>query len=404
MLDFAARFAHEGHVPEAKHVERCQQCRNDPDKPKKLAARSLKKCRVEDGVFGEKAGEGREPGDGQHSRGHGPESDWQFFAQAAHLAQVLLATHGVNDGAGGEEEQRLEERVHDQMEDGCRVGRDAAGKEHVAELRDGGVGEYALDVVLDKADGGGEESRGCTDDGNRPERNGRAVKEKMRARNHVDAGSDHGGGVDERGDGRGAFHGVGQPDVERELRALAGSADQQAETDDGQNGSVPIGRNREPDSDVGETEGAEGGEYEEDSNEESEVSNAVDDEGLLARIGRGFAVEVKADEEIGREADALPADKHEEKVAGEDQDGHEEEKEIKKAEVTGVAGLVLHVADGIDVDQEADAGNNQKHDGRKLVEDKGEIDMKRADGEPRIRESFGSGQCERGDLAAVWTA
>ena len=60
----------------------------------------------------------------------------------------------------------------------------------------------------------------------RPERDGRAIKEQMRAGDHVDAGGDHGGGVDERGDGRGAFHGVGQPDVERKLRAFAGGADQ----------------------------------------------------------------------------------------------------------------------------------------------------------------------------------
>ena len=66
------------------------------------------------------------------------------------------------------------------------------------------------------------------------EREGRAVEEEMRAGDHVDAGGDHGGGVDERGDRRGAFHGVGQPDVERKLRAFAGSADQQAEADDGE--------------------------------------------------------------------------------------------------------------------------------------------------------------------------
>jgi hypothetical protein len=58
-----------------------------------------------------------ESGDSEDARGHGPESDGKFGAQAAHLAQVLLAAHGVDDGAGGEEEQRLEERVHDEMED-----------------------------------------------------------------------------------------------------------------------------------------------------------------------------------------------------------------------------------------------------------------------------------------------
>ncbi len=173
-----------------------------------------------------KPAKGGNPAMAKTADGHGPEGDGKFLAQAAHLAHVLLAAHGVNDGAGGKEEQGLEECVRDEMEDGRRVGGDAAGEEHVAELRDGGVGEHALDVVLDEADGGGEESRGGADDGDHGEREGRAIKEEMRAGDHVDAGSDHGGGVDERGDGRGAFHGVGQPDVERKLRAFAGSAEQ----------------------------------------------------------------------------------------------------------------------------------------------------------------------------------
>ena len=175
--------------------------------------------------FEKKPAKGEEAGDGEDGRGHGPEGDGEFLAQAAHLAHVLLAAEGVNDGAGGEEEQRLEEGVGDEVEDGGGVGRDAAAEEHVAELRDGGVGEHALDVVLDQGDGGGEEGSGCADDGDDAEREGRAVEEDMGAGDHVDAGGDHGGGVDERGDGRGAFHGVGQPDVERELRAFAGGAE-----------------------------------------------------------------------------------------------------------------------------------------------------------------------------------
>ena len=40
------------------------------------------------------AGEGREAGDGEDGRGHGPEGDGEFFAQAAHFAHILLAAHG----------------------------------------------------------------------------------------------------------------------------------------------------------------------------------------------------------------------------------------------------------------------------------------------------------------------
>ena len=104
---------------------------------------------------------------------------------------------------------------------------------------------------------------------------------------------------------------------------------------------------------------------EEDADEEAEVADAVDDEGLFAGVGGGVALEVEADEQVGRETDALPADKHEQEVAGEDQDGHEKEEEIEVAEVARVAGVVAHVADGVDVDEEADAGDDEQHDQRK---------------------------------------
>ena len=87
-----------------------------------------------------------------------------YLPQAAHLAHVLLAAERVNHRARAEEEQRLEERVRHQVEHAGAVRADAAGQQHVAELRDGRVGEHALDVVLHHADGRGEERRQRADD------------------------------------------------------------------------------------------------------------------------------------------------------------------------------------------------------------------------------------------------
>ncbi len=66
--------------------------------------------------------------------------------------------------------QRLEEGVRHQVEDGGGVCGDSAAKEHVAKLRDGGVGEDALDVVLHQPMSGGEEGSGRSDDGDHAER------------------------------------------------------------------------------------------------------------------------------------------------------------------------------------------------------------------------------------------
>ena len=51
------------------------------------------------------------------------------------------------------------------------------------------------------------------------------------AHDHVDAGSDHRRGVDERGDRRRARHRVGQPDVQRYLSGLARRADEEEDCD-----------------------------------------------------------------------------------------------------------------------------------------------------------------------------
>ena len=74
--------------------------------------------------------------------------------QSAHVADVLLVMHRVDDRARAEEQQRLEEGVREQMEHADRIGADAHGDEHVAELRTGRIGDDALDVVLHKPDGG----------------------------------------------------------------------------------------------------------------------------------------------------------------------------------------------------------------------------------------------------------
>ena len=62
---------------------------------------------------------------------------------------------------------------------------------------------------------------------------------------------------------------------------------------------------------------------------------------------------------------------------------HEEHEEVQIGEEAAVALLVRHVADGVDVDQEADAGDDQQHDERELIEHEGEVARKRAGRDPR---------------------
>ena len=170
--------------------------------------------------------------------------------EAPHLRHVLLARESVDDGAGAEEEAGLEPRVREDVEHARRERENAAAEEHVAELRDRGVREDLLDVVLGEAHRRGEESGRAPDDGDdeggvvREEPAGRRVtvrrlhrpdvrdaEEEVAARDHVDAGRDHRGRVDERRDGRRAGHRVRKPHVERNLGALAARPDEEAQAD-----------------------------------------------------------------------------------------------------------------------------------------------------------------------------
>ena len=126
MCVLVARVADEGQVPEPEHVERGESCGEDADRPERFAQRALLEGRGENRVFREETGQTRKAGDGEDRRGHRPEGDGDFFAQAAHLAQVLLAAKRVNCRARAKKEQRLEEGVRHQVKDGGRVSRDSA--------------------------------------------------------------------------------------------------------------------------------------------------------------------------------------------------------------------------------------------------------------------------------------
>ena len=134
--------------------------------------------------------------------------------------------------------------------------------------------------------------------------------------------------------------------------------------------------------DVAEAEGAELGDEEEHGEQEAEVADAVDDEGFLAGVGGGVFLEVEADEQVGGETDALPADEEEEEVFGQDQDGHEEHEEVEVGEEAPVALFVRHVAGGVEMDEEADAGDDGEHDEGEVVDGEGEVDVEAGDGDP----------------------
>ena len=152
----------------------------------------------------------------------------------------------------------------------------------------------------------------------RPRRRGR-LEERPRPGDQEHARRDHRRRVDERRDRRRALHGVGQPDVERELRRLADGADRE------QHGSSREGRRshrgqsghhrhvaerlgRRPQH--GQTE------------EQPDVADARRQERLDgSRHGRGLLVP-ESDEQVGARTDQLPPDEERGEGVAHDQQRH----------------------------------------------------------------------------------
>jgi hypothetical protein len=189
--------------------------------------------------------------------------------------------------------------------------------------------------------------------------------------------------VYERRDRGRTFHCVRQPDVQRNLRALPGRADEQKQTDEGEHAEVR-GLDRHGRSDVldfAEVERAKGPEDQEDAEDEPPVADAIGDERLPAGVGGGFLLVPIANQEIRAEADALPAHEHHQEVVSQDEHEHEETEQVQIAEEAGdaAAGLVGHVGGRIDVDQRADAGDDEDHHPGQRIEPEPPRHLKRGD-------------------------
>ena len=221
-----AGLAPEGQNLQPRHVVRREDGGQQAQGPQRLVVRVHV---VQHVALGPEAGQGRDAGDGQPAHGEGDRGPLHRLAQGPHALEVLLVVEPVDDRAGPQEEQALEEGVGHHEEDGGDVGARADGQDHVADLRDGGEGEHLLDVLLRAGDGGGHEGGDPADDGDDLRARMRERQQVVHPAQQVDPGRHHGGGVDEGRDRRRALHGVGQPVEQRDLGRLAGGGEEEKE-------------------------------------------------------------------------------------------------------------------------------------------------------------------------------
>ena len=120
------------------------------------------------------------------------------------------------------------------------------------------------------------------------------------------------------------------------------------------------------------------GESRENTQQEAEVTNAVDDEGLDGGgIGGGARVP-ETDEEVRSEAHAFPAEEHLQEVVGRHQHQHGEGEEREIGKEPRAVRVVGHVADGIDVDEARDRGDDDQHDGGERIDAQHPVEVEHA--------------------------
>ena len=162
--------------------------------------------------------------------------------QAAHEADVLLVVKRVDDVAGTHEQQRLEDRVRHEVEHRRGVGADAHREDHQPDLRHRRVGDDPFDVDLAQRDHPRHDGGADAHARDHALRHRGAVEEWVETGDEIHAGGHHGGGVDQRRHRGRALHGVGEPRVQGELRALGERCDRQQHADTGD--QQPAGRKR----------------------------------------------------------------------------------------------------------------------------------------------------------------
>ncbi len=204
---------------------------------------------------------------------------------------------------------------------------------------------------------------------------------RRQPRHHEHAGGHHRRGVDQRGNRRRTLHRIGQPGVQRHLRRLAHRPHEEEQADHGQRRRPVIGLAEHAQGDrlasgdglgIGEDrveiDRGEQPEHAKNAEGEAEIADTVDDERLDRRRVGGGAVIPEADQKIGGEADAFPAEEHLQKIVGSHQHQHGEGEQRQIGEEARRVRVMRHVADRVDVDERRHGVDDDQHDDGQRVD------------------------------------
>ena len=269
------------------------------------------------------------------------------------------------------------------MEHRGRQRTDAEREHHIAELADRRVSEDTLDLTLRQSDARGKNRREAADPGDEIHEKRRSRKDEIGARDEIDARDDHRRRMNQGGNGRRAFHRIGQPDVQWELAGFSDRADEYEEPRNGQKHRAQrqcLKRHERPKRQ--KIERAEMNLQQQDAQEQAEVTDARRDERLLRRLARRHALVVEANQEIRAEPDAFPEYVELQEVRGQYEPEHRRDEERDEREESSHSGIALHIADGINLDEEGNRRDDEEHHRRDGIDEDAHLQDEIADHHP----------------------
>ena len=112
---------------------------------------------------------------------------------------------------------------------------------------------------------------------------------------------------------------------------------------------------------------AEQHEQAENSEKEAKITDTVDDERLHRSGVGGWLLVPEADQQVGRNADAFPAEEHLQEIVRRHQHQHGEGEERQIGKEPRTVRIVMHVADRIDMNQARNGVDHHQHDCRQRI-------------------------------------
>src|ERR1044071_3185859 len=89
---------------------------------------------------------------------------WDLRTETAHFSNVLLTRERMNHRSCRKEQEGFKEGMGHKVKDGSGIGPYSTPENHVAKLAHRRIGQDALDICLQEADGGGKQGGEAADD------------------------------------------------------------------------------------------------------------------------------------------------------------------------------------------------------------------------------------------------